>query len=74
MPCRAVLCCVVLWRPWRGQSSDGVCQWLFEWFTSRRAPLQRFVMAFLPALLWRYVVRKTAMTNNHAGIEAVLAR
>jgi len=55
-----------------GMKNDPICEWFYEYYSSENEELRKFVLSFLPSMIFSYLYQLHLKHKTLIGIEAVL--
>ncbi|KAN0040745.1 hypothetical protein ACTFIV_003281 [Dictyostelium citrinum] len=55
-----------------GSKNDIICKWFYSWYNLNCISSKKFVLSFLPALMWVYLTKSHPTNNFLMGLESCL--
>ncbi|KAN0025772.1 hypothetical protein ACTFIU_000035 [Dictyostelium citrinum] len=55
-----------------GSKNDIICKWFYSWYNLNCISSKKFVLSFLPALMWVYLTKSHPTNNFLIGLESCL--
>ncbi|KAN0040680.1 hypothetical protein ACTA71_009018 [Dictyostelium dimigraforme] len=55
-----------------GSKNDIICKWFYSWYNLNCISSKKFVLSFLPALMWVYLTKSHPTNNVLIGLESCL--